>query len=332
MNHKNFRRRLIAFVTFCGGLYFFLEFLLPKKVFGVEVGYYHDEITNGVILVGAMAIGLGIINLLRVHGGNILKSRPGWSNSLALLLGMFVVFAIEVSDFLKSEESGREMQRVSNLLIYTQSKVLPENRETLDILANSLMALKNEAVERRLTYADDRGTAFLGPLDKSLSKVADLKEISEADFESSKSELVSNLREFAAAARDVATSKYESTASKKASRFVFNAFFVPLGSAMFSLLAFYVATAAYRSFRVQSFESTIMMLAAVVVMLGQIPHGPLYISENLPQIRLWLLKNISTPAFRAIFFGSAVAGLAMAVRMWLSLEKSPLSSENEGQG
>jgi len=59
-------------------------------------------------------------------------------------------------------------------------------------------------------------------------------------------------------------------------------------------------------------------------MLGQIPQGPMYISEDLPYFRLWLLKNISTPAFRAIFFGSSIAGLAMAIRIWFSLERGPL--------
>jgi hypothetical protein len=106
-----------------------------------------------------------------------------------------------------------------------------------------------------------------------------------------------------------------------------HSFFFPLGAAMFSLLAFYIASAAFRSFRIRSLEALFMMLAAVVVMLGQIPHGPLYISESLPGMRLWLLENLSTPAFRAIYFGAAVAGLALAVRMWLSLERSPLSDD-----
>lgn len=70
-----------------------------------------------------------------------------------------------------------------------------------------------------------------------------------------------------------------------------------------------------------------MMTAALIVMLGQIPHGPMLISPQLVPLRLWLLEQLSTPAFRAIYFGSAIAGLAMAVRMWLSLERSPLDSE-----
>ncbi len=72
-----------------------------------------------------------------------------------------------------------------------------------------------------------------------------------------------------------------------------------------------------------------MMVAALIVMLGQIPHGPLYISTELPALRLWLLKNINTPVNRAIFFGATIASLAAAVRLWLSLERSPLGDQSD---
>ena len=88
---------------------------------------------------------------------------------------------------------------------------------------------------------------------------------------------------------------------------------------MFALLAFYVASAAYRAFRIRSLESALMMLAAILVMLGQIPFG-LWISDDLPLVRLWLLEVPNSAAFRAIAIGSGVAGLIMAFRMWLSLE------------
>ena len=97
---------------------------------------------------------------------------------------------------------------------------------------------------------------------------------------------------------------------------------------MFSLLGFYIAAAAYRAFRISSFEALLMMSAAVIVMLGQIPFGAL-ISEYFPELRLWLLKFPSAGAFRAIKIGALIAGLGMAFRMWFSIESSSFVKEQQ---
>jgi hypothetical protein len=99
---------------------------------------------------------------------------------------------------------------------------------------------------------------------------------------------------------------------------------------MFSLLAFYIASAAYRAFRIKSTEAVLMMIAALLVMLGQIPFGA-YIWGELPAVRLWVMQVFSTPAFRGIALGASVAFLAMALRMWLSLETKSFYQE-EGTG
>lgn len=130
--------------------------------------------------------------------------------------------------------------------------------------------------------------------------------------------------------REAATAVQEGTLVKKASKLLFTGFYTSLNTAMFALLGFYIAGAAYRSFRLRSMEAGSLMLAAVVVILGQIPHGPLYIYSELPAIRVWLMKNLNTPGNRAIYFASSIAGLALAIRMWLSLERSPLESDPDG--
>jgi hypothetical protein len=112
---------------------------------------------------------------------------------------------------------------------------------------------------------------------------------------------------------------------------LFDGLFVSLGAAMFSLLAFYIASAAYRAFRVKSAEALLMMIAALLVMLGQIPFGA-YLTPHFPEIRLWVLQVFSTPAFRGIALGAAVAFLAMAMRMWLSLETSAFYRDDEQEG
>ena len=101
---------------------------------------------------------------------------------------------------------------------------------------------------------------------------------------------------------------------------------------MFAILAFFITSAAYRAFRIRSAEATLMMLAALLVMLGQVPIGQ-YITSSIPEhgsfaslfrtdnISNWLLVTVNSPALRAISFGLGVGELAMALRIWLSLER-----------
>ena len=117
----------------------------------------------------------------------------------------------------------------------------------------------------------------------------------------------------------------------KAFSALFDGAYVALDSTIFSLLAFYMATAAYRAFRLRSGEATVLVIAAFLVMLGQVPVG-MWITSGLPEtgfwaglraesIALWLQQVISMSGLRAVNFGVGVGALAMALRLWLNLER-----------
>lgn len=57
--------------------------------------------------------------------------------------------------------------------------------------------------------------------------------------------------------------------------------FKPLSSTMFSLLAFYVASASYRAFRAKNREATMLLIAAFIILLGRTPVG-VAITAKLP--------------------------------------------------
>lgn len=105
--------------------------------------------------------------------------------------------------------------------------------------------------------------------------------------------------------------------------------FGSLGSAIFSLTAFYLASAAYRAFRVRTVEAAIMMVTAVLVMLGQTPFGA-YLTGWIPErfqflwlsnIAGWILRIPSSAFMRALTFGLMLGAIATALRYWLSLER-----------
>ncbi len=341
MTTKKFRERLIAAVTFLGGLYFFIEFVLPAEIpLGegrepFKFGKYHSEIINGVVLVGAMAIALGLINLLQVHGRNIIRGQKAWGNSLALLLGLFITLGVESGDFLASEQRATELKSLSDLISYVrklegdETSVNALTSENLALISTTLAKIEEYSTTER-SYLKTTNDALSSKFQAARESIAEAERLrSRSDSKQALSGIVNALKELFNVATEVSNEAYANSLPKKLSGFLFRGFLAPLGAAMFSLLAFYIASAAYRTFRVRSVEASLMMFAALIVIAGQIPHGPIYISGDLPLVRLWFINNISTPAFRTIYFGAAIAGIAMAFRMWFSLEKSPLSAADD---
>jgi hypothetical protein len=108
------RRHVIWIITFAGGLFFLLEFLLPARVpvgrAGVEnpLTPLMGAATNFLVVVSTMALLLGPINLLRANLTTLLRRNKGWLESLT-----FVVFLVAgiLAMALKSD-SGRGAMNV----------------------------------------------------------------------------------------------------------------------------------------------------------------------------------------------------------------------------
>ena len=103
---------------------------------------------------------------------------------------------------------------------------------------------------------------------------------------------------------------------------------VPAGATMFSLLAFFVASAAYRTFRARSAEATILLVAAICVMVGRVPIGAA-ISEYLPIFSQWLMDTPNMAARRGILIGVTLGAIATALRIIFGLERSWLGEDRQ---
>lgn len=354
---QSVKHLLIAAFTFIGGLYYFLLFALPEKIGDFEFGIWNDQIGTGISVIGVMTIGLGLLNIVRVHGTRVVKTQRGWIFSFSLLAGFLIMLVSEGMDFINAEWGVNTVKRFSALALYseriaTQAAAGTElNEPTRESLKKMLAQLGNALDAEQLLEAEGRGL-LQARGGRSAETQAELQAASEkfrallveartvldrliAAYGSAyapgvdptlpeQQQLTLKLKELTAQVRVYSGLVVQESTVKTFARVLFNGFYLPLNSAMFALLGFYIAGAAYRSFRLKSVEAAVLMLTAVVVILGQIPFGKMYIHDSLPNVRVWLMENLNTPGNRAMFLGSSVAAIALAMRMWLSLEKSPL--------
>ncbi|HEY67041.1 MAG: hypothetical protein DRI79_12505 [Chloroflexi bacterium] len=76
---------LIAAIT---GLVVLAGYLIPSPL----LIYYRDRLIEWAVIVAAFAFILGLFNILRVHGGRVVRLRQGWFYSLILLLVAMVAW------------------------------------------------------------------------------------------------------------------------------------------------------------------------------------------------------------------------------------------------
>ncbi|MBW3622445.1 MAG: hypothetical protein KY468_03440 [Armatimonadetes bacterium] len=223
------KKLLIVVSTFLAGLFYFLEFMIPTTVGGGPEGNFLsggvEPLADFVLVIGMMALGLGIINLARVQGRILLRMRAGWQNAFIFFVGLIGMTVIGI-----------------------MHDVYPAETSVWTPLYN----------------------------------------------------------------------------------FFFTGLYTPLASTTFALLAFFIASAAFRAFRITSVESTLMMITAFIVMLGTvgsevvtgwIPETSPFAILKLDNITLWIMTTVNMSAQRALLFGIAMGELAIALRVWLSLER-----------
>lgn len=110
--------------------------------------------------------------------------------------------------------------------------------------------------------------------------------------------------------------------------FLFMNIQVPIQSTMFSLLAFYIASAAFRAFRAKSALATVLLLSAVIVMLAQVPIGEIF-GPWLQNTGLWILRYPNLAAKRAIMLGVGFGILATNLKIIFGVERNWLGGAGE---
>jgi len=104
----------------------------------------------------------------------------------------------------------------------------------------------------------------------------------------------------------------------------------PLTSTMFALLAFFVASAAFRAFRAKNTEAILLLVTAFIVLLGRTFAGvvltgwfPEWASGlRLENLSIYVMQVFNTAGNRAIMIGIALGVAATGLRILFGIDRS----------
>lgn len=117
--------------------------------------------------------------------------------------------------------------------------------------------------------------------------------------------------------------------------YLFENVYQHLSATMFSLLAFFIASAAYRAFIIRSFESNLLMITAVIVILGRSSFGAMLTGWlpdslswlHLPKLTDFIMEFPNSAAQRAIMISAGLGVIGSSLRIILGIERSYLGSD-----
>lgn len=113
--------------------------------------------------------------------------------------------------------------------------------------------------------------------------------------------------------------------------------FNPLQATVFALLAFYVASAAFRAFRAKNFEAILLLGTAFIILLGRTAAG-VWLTSGFPDaigglrvenLTVWIMSIVNTAGNRAIMIGIALGIASTSLKVLLGVDRSYLGSGDD---
>jgi hypothetical protein len=124
--------------------------------------------------------------------------------------------------------------------------------------------------------------------------------------------------------------------------FLFQYVYTPLTATMFSLLAFYIASASFRAFRAKNIEASILLGTAFIVLLGRTFAGvaltswidpavwsgfQYFTGLRLENLTVYVMSVFNTAGNRAIMIGIALGIVSTSIKVLLGIDRSYMGKD-----
>jgi hypothetical protein len=107
---------------------------------------------------------------------------------------------------------------------------------------------------------------------------------------------------------------------------LFSYVMIPCQATIFAMLAFYIASAAYRAFRVRTWLATVLLVTAFIVMLRIVPLPEPLSSWNSALVQ-WILAVPNMASKRAIIIGVGLGGISYSMKIILGIERGYMGGD-----
>ena len=205
--------------------------------------FVNNDSTQWFDIIASFAIFLGSLNLIKLQSLNIIKKKKNWQYSLlavfSFFLTIFAGFFFRGTNYI--ELNGiHDVENVAKIV--TEFSSSPREQVISNIIA----------AENQYEFPEIFMTM------------------------SSAEALLEDLLPFAETGK-IKQKKWGAHLNTDGSLFywIFDYIYTPLSATMFALLAFFVASASYRAFRIRNFEATLLLISGIILMLGRVPIGAL---------------------------------------------------------
>lgn len=286
------------------GLYGVLEFYIPAW----QVGWLTEEFRSWAVIMAAFAYVLGAVNIIQVTVPKIRRREPDWGYKVVLLTAAASMLVV-----------GLPWHKLGGAPTGAQVSIAAS--------ADGTTGVQVEAPDEVSVQVD-------GALVPAASGPRPVTRVQPGEIEIKLSRRVAGYEPETAKvtllAGQVATVRGDPPMlwGKDGRVFVwiYDHVFAPCNATMFALLAFFVASAAFRAFRARNIEAALLLGTAILMMLGRAPIGRA-LSDSLPDVAQWLLDVPSNGGRRAIMMGAAIGAIATGLRVILGLERSHLGGD-----
>ncbi len=205
--------------------------------------FVDDDATQWFDILASFAIFLGALNLLKLQAMKVMKKQKGWPYAALAIVGFIFSFTagfIMLGSYNVEISQYDDPAKVATVLA---SEINLDEKSTENILL---------AMPEGDTYLIDTPYFTKSGADKVVAQI-----------------------NAAGGTANMRATEWGSHISTRGSLFnwMFRFVFTPLSATMFALLAFFVASASYRAFKIRNFEATLLLIAGIIIMLGRVPIG-----------------------------------------------------------